>query len=248
HSSIFQVINTQPKGITTLYLVYLSHCNIPRLLHSPRHDSALQGRAVGTSTKAAWLPSVSAERLLSHIPRESYGRAVWAALRTPAMCYTRSFGVEDFLASLLNMREATCQCLEHSSNLSTHTYSTVVFLQPHSPIRVLSLSYILDQITSTRSKNSNCTYPANVSMSMRSQVWISSVPSLASVSGKLCEDSSCRLQRTRTVSAHIISRRIQPTLRGVLHFCMCGLVGSRPLWSCISPRESPITGGVVLKG
>ncbi|THY83230.1 hypothetical protein D6C93_08942, partial [Aureobasidium pullulans] len=255
-------INTQPKGITTLYLVYLSHCNIPRLLHSPRHDSALQGRAVGTSTKAAWLPSVSAERLPSHIPRESvcragclhperpsqYGRAVWAALRTPAMCYTRSFGVEDFLASLLNMREATCQCLEHSSNLSTHTYSTVVFLQPHSPIRVLSLSYILDQITSTRSKNSNCTYPANVSMSMRFQVWISSVPSLASVSGKLCEDSSCRLQRTRTVSAHIISRRIQPTLRGVLHFCMCGLVGSRPLWSCISPRESPITGGVVLKG
>ncbi|THV92019.1 hypothetical protein D6D26_08701 [Aureobasidium pullulans] len=171
-----------------------------------------------------------------------------AALRTPAMCYTRSFGVEDFLASLLNMREATCQCLEHSSNLSTHTYSTVVFLQPRSPIRVLSLSYILDQITSTRSKNSNCTYPANVSMSMRFQVWISSVPSLASVSGKLCEDSSCRLQRTRTVSAHIISRRIQPTLRGVLHFCKCGLVGSRPLWSCISPRESPITGGVVIKG
>ncbi|THY85364.1 hypothetical protein D6C95_07900 [Aureobasidium pullulans] len=79
-------------------------------------------------------------------------------------------------------------------------------------------------------------------MSMRFQVWISSVPSLASVSGKLCEDSSCRLQRTRTVSAHIISGRIQPTLRGVLHFW------SRPLWSCISPRESPITGGVVLKG
>lgn len=124
-----------------MYLVYLSHCNIPRRLHSPRHDSALQGRAVGTSTKAAWLPSVSAERLLSHIPRESvcragclhperpsqYGRAVWAALRTPAMCYTRSFGVEDFLASLLNMREATCQCLEHSSNLSTHTLTVQSF-------------------------------------------------------------------------------------------------------------------------
>ncbi|THY63720.1 hypothetical protein D6C98_01016, partial [Aureobasidium pullulans] len=150
HSSIFQVINTQPKGITTLYLVYLSHCNIPRLLHSPRHDSALQGRAVGTSTKAAWLPSVSAERLLSHIP-------LWSGR------LGRTSNTSHVLHKILRGRGLSSFLVKHERSHvpMPRALHTVVFLQPRSPIRVLSLSYILDQITSTRSKNSNCTYPAN---------------------------------------------------------------------------------------
>ncbi|KAI4733523.1 hypothetical protein E4T50_15919, partial [Aureobasidium sp. EXF-12298] len=132
---------------TTLYLVYLSHFNIPRsCIPLAGFRSALQGHADFSSAPSA----------CPHIPREPKtfitvrpGR-LGRALRT-AMCYTRSFGARGWLLFLLNW------------------------------LILLALSVLL---------------------SMRFSVWLGSAPSLASV----CEESSCSLQRTRTVSAHHLTQ------------------------------------------
>lgn len=79
-----------------------------------------------------------------------------------------------------------------------------MLLQPHSPIRVPSLSYILDVETQMLTPDERwlILLALSVLLSMRFSVWLGSAPSLASV----CEESSCSLQRTRTVSAHHLTQ------------------------------------------
>ncbi|THX33864.1 hypothetical protein D6D12_01376 [Aureobasidium pullulans] len=74
-------------------------------------------------------------------------------------------------------------------------------------------------------------------MSMRFQVWISSVPSLASAP----THEDC-------FSTHHLTQDSTNAAWGLAFLYVWPCRVKRPLWSCISPRESPITGGVVLKG
>ncbi|KEQ96289.1 hypothetical protein AUEXF2481DRAFT_675623 [Aureobasidium subglaciale EXF-2481] len=179
---------------------------------------------------------------------------VWAALRTQPCVTQDPSNVQD-LPSFLVGYDSHVPVSRAIEPLPTTFYSAVDSLQPHSPIRVPSLSYILDHFISTPSRNSNARTRRIVVDPTRTPsssvnaiyVWISLATSLASISRKLCEESSCRLQRTRTVSAHHLTQDSTDAAWGAA-FLWCGLVRPWPLWSCICSRQSPITGGVVLKG
>ncbi|KEQ73677.1 hypothetical protein M436DRAFT_72092 [Aureobasidium namibiae CBS 147.97] len=75
------------------------------------------------------------------------------------------------------------------------------------------------------------TLSLDIPLSMRFSVWFGTAPSLASIR----EESSCSLQRTRTVSAHHLTQDSTNATWGLAFRNVC-LVGSS------------ITGGVLLKG
>jgi hypothetical protein len=146
---------------------------------------------------------------------------------------------------------ATCRYLQQSNNL-VHTHGRLVLLQPHSPIRVPCWSYILDLSISTPKKNSNA--------QTRRMVFD---PIRTFSTNCQCDPQSGSAQRHPLLQSvkkahagfnargrfqHIISRRIQHTLRGVLHFSVWPCRAVAVMVMHLSKGGSSITSWVVLMG